>query len=244
MSDIRRSLALTALHTLVVLATLTLVAVLVIAGVMWYTASEPNRRAKATQTACMQNLMQLGKACEMYEIAWGDVRLPYGIPDAYSPEGMMMWPDLLLPYLKQIEDGDVSYTALGRRRFRCPAALEDDTGLAYQFSYGINTFCGGWMPGDSPVVVSITKAKYPSQTIRLAETEWEAQGGSLLAALPSEFVLDDPTCHRFATRHNDLGNVLWLDGHVSMMTRPRYCLTDGQPNPSVWLRLDGPKPDP
>ncbi len=204
-------------------------------------------RAKALQTTCINNLNQMGKAAEMYQQAWGDVLVPYGAPFAYKPAGSH-WPDLLDPYLKQLEGGRVAAGTVGKL-YKCPAAVEEEEiGFAYERSYGMNQYCGGWMPGATGaniVVVPASKAKYPSQTIRLAETEWKAQGGSFFAPRHDEYTAGDPSCHRFATRHNDSGNILWVDGHVSSMNIDKYMLNDGGANRGqVWLRLEGPKPQP
>jgi len=208
-------------------------------------------RAKALQTACVNNLNQLGKACEMYQQAWGDILVPYGTPFAYWPAGRH-WVELLDPYLKQLEGGHADAGKIGKI-YKCPSAVEEEeSGFAYERSYGINQYCGGWMPGGTPVVTPVSKAKYPSQTLRLAETEWKAQGGSFFAPRIDEYVANTPSCHKFAIRHNDVGEILWVDGHVSSMTEGRYYY-QGDPtsaaeransNKNVWLRLTGPKYQP
>jgi prepilin-type N-terminal cleavage/methylation domain-containing protein/prepilin-type processing-associated H-X9-DG protein len=196
-------------------------------------------RAKALQATCLNNLNQLGKAAEMYQSAWGDVLVPYGMPF-----GTGIWYNLLDPYLKQIEGGSFNNYNLGKI-YRCPAAPEEETqGWAFQRSYGMNAHCGGAMNTNSAVVVPVSKAKYPSQTIRIAEVAWEptpgaGQGGSAFAMDPR--VSDG---REFPGRHNGTGSVLWIDGHVSSMTPERYSLMDNQPDQAVWLRLSGPKPEP
>ncbi|MBP6963060.1 MAG: prepilin-type N-terminal cleavage/methylation domain-containing protein [Armatimonadetes bacterium] len=199
-------------------------------------------RAKALQTTCLNNMKQLGVACEMYQSAWGDVLVPWGAPfNAMTG----IWYSLLDPYLRQIEGGTFNNANLGKI-FRCPAAAEEELlGWAYQRSYGMSSRVGGWLnAGNNPIVYSVSKAKYPSQTVRIAESDWEpapgqGQGGSAFAP--------DPTVNdgrKFPGRHNGTGSVLWIDGHASSMTPDRYGLLDNQTDRAVWLRLTGPKPNP
>lgn len=194
-------------------------------------------RALSAQVECAENLKTLGVAAEMYQADWDDVLVPYGAPFTWNPPGM--WPTLLNKYVDPLNTG----TTVGKL-FKCPAtAMEAPTGFAYERSYGINIQCGGWMPGGTPVVVPAKKVRYPASTIRLAEVSWQAQGGSYFAALPTNYVPNDPTCHQFATRHNGKGNVLWIDGHVSAMTIEQYNMLDSGPySGQIWLRLEPPKP--
>ncbi|MBP6963061.1 MAG: prepilin-type N-terminal cleavage/methylation domain-containing protein [Armatimonadetes bacterium] len=238
---VRRQRGFTLIELLVVIAI-----ILILAAILFPVFAKV--RSKALQTTCLNNLKQLGIACEMYQSAWGDVLVPYGAPFAWTPNGM--WPMLLNPYLKQITADNMAVAGNLGKLFRCPAAQEEEiAGWAFERSYGMNTYCGGWQAVNptpaQAIVVSTSKAKYPSQTIRIAETEWRAVGGSFFAALPSAYVDNDPTCHRFATRHNDQGCVLWIDGHVSTMTMATYLAPAGYTRASaVWLRLTGPKPNP
>jgi prepilin-type N-terminal cleavage/methylation domain-containing protein/prepilin-type processing-associated H-X9-DG protein len=203
-------------------------------------------RSKALQTTCANNLKQLGIASEMYQTAWGDVLVPFGAPFNVQSG---IWYSLLDPYLKQIPGGNFDNTNLGKI-FRCPAAAEEEVqGWAYQRSYGLNLRCGGWFNRDDPInapekviVIPVSRAKYPSQTVRVAEGDWEpaaggGQGGSALAPDPN---IDDG--RSFPGRHNGSGEVLWIDGHVTTMTPGQYNRLDNQTVRSVWLRLSGPKP--
>ncbi len=200
-------------------------------------------RGKALQTTCASNLKQLGVACEMYQAAWGDVLVPFGMPFNDLDH---IWYALLDPYLRQIEGGRFNNTNLGKL-FRCPAAEEEEIGAwAYQRSYGMNGRVGGAtfqseIDNRTVRTVPASKAKYPSATVRVAESAWDSQGGSGFAP--------DPTANQpdryFPGRHNGVGNVLWIDGHVTSMTRQRYewpgPSTDTNPDKAVWLRLGGPK---
>ncbi len=246
---IRRQRGFTLIELLVVIAI-----ILILAAILFPVFAKV--RAKALQTTCASNLKNIGVAAEMYQSAWGDVLLPYGTPFGWPSSDpnrdCRMWYELVEPYLKQIEGGRMTGKNLGKI-FKCPAAAEEEEGgFAYERSYGINQKCGGWMDAnrnDSRYwdVKAVSAAKYPSATIRVAETEWKAQGGSAFAAQPwtgNSRTAWGPNDHRFAPRHADAGNVLWIDGHVSSMNDERYCLGDDQSDKNVWLRLGGPKPQP
>ena len=228
---VRRQRGFTLIELLVVIAI-----ILILAAILFPVFAKV--RAKALQTTCLNNLRQLGVACEMYQSAWGDVLVPYGAPFAYGSH----WPNLIDPYLMQIDKTSTHTDKIGKI-YRCPAAKEEEEiAFAYKRSYGMNLWCGGWQSLPA-TVVPVSKAKYPSQTIRIAETEWKAQGGSYFAAQPIVYIPNDPTCHKFATRHNDQGSILWIDGHVSSMTMQTYLRRDNGPrNGQIWLRLEGPKP--
>jgi prepilin-type N-terminal cleavage/methylation domain-containing protein/prepilin-type processing-associated H-X9-DG protein len=238
---IRKQRGFTLIELLVVIAI-----ILILAAILFPVFAKV--RSKALQTTCGNNLKQLGIASEMYQNAWGDVLVPYGMPFGWSGH---LWQELLDPYLKQIEGGRMSAANTLGKVFKCPAAAEEtEEGWAVERSYGMNQGVGGAgsqavIDDGKAIVVPVAKAKYPSQTIRIAETEWRAQGGSLFAAPPSAYSATDPTCHKFATRHNNVGEILWIDGHVSSMDMERYLWRGpaGDPNPdkAVWLRLGGPK---
>lgn len=245
----RRQRGFTLIELLVVIAI-----ILILAAILFPVFAKV--RAKALQTACINNLNQMGKACEMYQQAWGDVLVPYGAPFLWAGQGGAMWPQLIDPYLKQIEGGKLVTTGKMGKIFKCPAAVEEEeTAFAFERSYGMNTTMGGWMalnPRPQDIDVNpVSKAKYPSQTMRIVETEWKAQGGSYFAADPRQYDPNNPACHRFAIRHNDVGNVLWVDGHVSSMSMQRYiyrgentAAENANPDKRVWLRLTGPKYQP
>ncbi len=236
---IRRQRGFTLIELLVVIAI-----ILILAAILFPVFAKV--RGKALQTACANNLKQLGVASELYQSAWGDVIVPYGMPFGWTGH---MWPELLDPYLKQISGGKMTGSNLGKL-FECGAARKEEEGTMGERSYGMNIWCGGAMSAQDCAdgkadVVSVTKVKYPSSTIRIAETRWTGNtGGTLFAALPEEYD-GTQTCRQFAIRHNDVGEILWIDGHVSNMTLSQYNDRHwgGARNGQVWLRLEGPKPN-
>lgn len=196
-------------------------------------------REASEHQICTNNLKRMGVAAEMYQADWDDVLVPYGAPFTWAPTGRV-WPELLDAYIKRLP-GPIVTTGQVPREYRCPSH-PDQTGFAYERTYGMNQKCGGWYPGQGPVVVPLKSVRYPQATIRIAESEWAAQGGSWWAPRPQDNPSQDPLGHRFPERHGGKGNVLWIDGHVSAMTRAQYNLMDNQPDVNVWLRLTGPKP--
>lgn len=198
-------------------------------------------RETSEQQTCTENLKRLGVACEMYQADWDDILVPYGAPFQWAGAGGAFWPQLLDVYIRKIPGGRITTTGIMPPEYRCPSQ-SDETGYAYERTYGINARCGGWMPGGSPTVVPLRMVRYPQATIRIAESMWHAQGGSFFAARPEEYQPGDPNCHMLPDWHNGKGNVLWMDGHVSAMTRDQYNMTDTQTDPDIWLRFTGPKP--
>jgi len=212
--------------------------IIILAGILFPVFSAA--RAKAQHATCINNLKQLGLAAEFYQEDWDQVLVPWGAPFAWPPEGRM-WPELLNPYLRQIEGERMYEPGKLGRIFRCPVAAEDEVQqFSAERSYGMNHYCGGWLPGQEPAAVPLSKVRYPAQTVRIAETWWpERQSGTFFAATPRP-PLDYITP---PGRHNGLNVVLWIDGHVTSMRNERYLLTDNGPsNGNVWCRLEGPKP--
>ncbi|MCL6520561.1 MAG: DUF1559 domain-containing protein [Armatimonadetes bacterium] len=200
-------------------------------------------RERAMQTTCANNLKQLGVAAEMYQSDWDDVLVPWGAPFDWAGAH---WPQLLDPYLKQIEGGRMTGTNLGKI-YRCPSFEADEVASwSAERSYGMNVYCGGWYKpdGSDARVVPLSKVRYPAQTVRIAETCWPGgQKGTFFAATPN------PPLNYIAPpgRHNGLNNVLWIDGHVSAMTNERYLFKDNNVDElgyvgNVWCRMSGPKP--
>lgn len=193
------------------------------------TATLKHTRAATEAVKCAENLKCIGVACEMYQQDYDDVLVPYGAPFAYGS----MWPELLNRY------AGTPGAALSPI-FKCPQP-PPTTGWAYERSYGINILSGGWMQGGTPVVVPVKKITYPHATIRVAESAWPMQGGSYFAPQPKDYY--DENSHHFPERHMGKGNVLWMDGHVSSMTRAQYNTRDaGAYYGQIWLRFEAPKP--
>lgn len=191
---------------------------------------------------CVQNLKRLGEACEMYQADWHGVLVPYGAPFAWGPAGSL-WMELLEPYLRRMEgpsSSGMNGVNIGKM-FMCPSRPSEC--WCVRRTYGMNDRCGGWDPGKEPVVISLKKVRYPRATVRIAEVDWELCNGSLLAGVPSQYRANDRESLEFPECHLGKGNVLWIDGHVSSMTREQYNMRDDGPDDgNIWLRLEGPKP--
>ncbi len=200
-------------------------------------------RAKALQTSCINQLKQLGIACDMYQQAYGDVLVPTNALQETSPgrTTAVTWPDLLDPYLKQ-STGRLYEGGTGKL-YRCPACPEESGEAASwqaERSYGMN-----WYLGYTNRTVPCSKCKYPASTLRITES-WGVQGGSMYAPMPN---MEKMSFWQVTSPgwHNGQASVLWVDGHVSVMNSERVLLDDGK-GPyglgQVWCRLEGPKPQP
>ncbi len=148
------------------------------------------------------------------------------------------------PYIEQAE-GIVSFDS--PKVYRCPSAPEDEAAaswLVYR-SYGMNLYCGMGPDGFVPMA----QVKYPAHTIRITECWEDMMGGSFYAPMPnmSGWQVGAPGWH------DGNNNVLWIDGHVSVMkattgggssTDPAEVMykDDGPNLGRVWCRLVGPKP--
>ena len=206
-------------------------------------------REKAQQSKCINNLKQMGAAIAMYEDDY-DTIMPWFVTPAevygYS------WKDLMNPYLKQLKGGRVAgYDEAEGEVFKCPSAPVEQMTIDWRAgrNYGYNSYLRN--------TVSTTQVKFPGSTLRITETDGKDPdgppddpdpGGSWTMPIP-----DDVTgtgageFARYAPGwHNGMNNCLWVDGHVSSMTRQRVMMTDNNRDSSgrvgnVWARL-APKP--
>lgn len=234
---IRRDKGFTLIELLVVVAI-----IIILAAILFPVFAKA--RAKAMQTTCMNNLKQIGTACSMYESDNDEMLVPYGNPFAWNMG--TIWYEIINPYLKQINSstGMMTGSNLGQI-FKCPASpLEEEDvtgGYTSERTYGYNIYLGGNYGGGTNLK-PLDAVKYPASTVRVAEVIWytdttytTVKSGSAFAAQPS--VADGRALPDY---HNGMGNVLWVDGHVTAMRRQQYMTNS--PIPDAWLQLKGPKP--
>lgn len=204
--------------------------------VVWILAPRGYPR-KAVQTACANNLKQIGMAIEMYAADWGDHRPPLHTTSQRAPEGQS-WPDLLMPYLRKIA-GPNSGANLWKL-FRCPESIGD------RLSYSVNRRIAG---------MGQWKIKYPSVTIAVfdsvndspennnlnGDSFWRPSDGGVpsaggLVIWPGRQPFWKPKLPKWASpRHHSTTEILCADGHVTSVT------LDETPDPEP-LRFDPAKP--
>lgn len=207
-------------------------------------------RESAQKTRCLNNLKQMAAAIEMYEDDYGAAIMPYATkPNFWG----YYWQDLLDPYIQQLKNAvGGTYTGQGEL-LTCPSAPKEAAvggkGWMVGKTYGYNIYLNSR--------IRVSQVKYPAVTLRLAECSNQNPdlpphpidnpywGGSWFAPLPDgasagyQFEIFAPGWH------NGMSTVLWVDGHVSIITRQRVMLRDdnfsGDIDGNVWCRL-APKP--
>lgn len=197
-------------------------------------------REKAQERKCMANLRMIGRAIALYEDDYESI-MPWG-------SGSKNWSDLAKDYVKAVWDNGSNYEEGMDTLLDCPSVPHPNDQLT---TYGYNRYLGKMKRAQNPLIVLPVKVKYPALTIRITET---------LRPQPNAFpeILDSRIEGTFAPVpdwkaaglsgplytpgwHNGRNNVLWVDGHVSTMTKEEVMLSDSNSDPNVWARLS-PKP--
>jgi len=174
-------------------------------------------REKARQTACLSNLRQIGTAGLMYAQDY-DERL---FPIAYDDWSHYWWGyvdrqnqrldtqrSFLYPYMRNAEIQ------------ACPSFRES---RAYQYGllgYGYNYVYLSPMqpPTYTPIAVALAQINSPVETAWLADVaQWRTWGAGAPVFEGTGFLeppsYNNPTFHG---RHNQMGVVLWCDGHAKV----------------------------
>lgn len=223
------------------------IAIVLVAGLMGIL---PRMREKARQEKCIANLQSIAEAIKFYEDDY-DAIMPWGSGGRYGAPGPCNWSDLAEVYVKAVWD-DGSNTEDGMNDLlNCPSARQASVTIGQGRTYGYNPYLGKLRrAGKAPAVVP-PEVEYPATTMRITETlcphpmatmkgvegpfagtfapvpDWKAAGLSGPVLAPGW--------------HHGRNNVLWVDGHVSTMTKEQVMLKDSNPDPNVWARLS-PKP--
>ena len=205
-------------------------------------------RDKAQQSKCLNNLKQMGAACEMYQDDYDGMVLPFGVYALAGRSGGerwgYMWQDLVDPYVKQLKGVGGSVITEQGELFICPSAPIEKATVGWQAAktYGYNEHLRAG--------TTLEEIKYPSLTLRITECSDQNpdlpdsssnpyKGGSWYAPMPNMvggFQVYAPGWH------SEYNCVLWVDGHVTTMHYSRVMWDDGGPLVGrVWCRL-APKP--
>jgi len=183
-------------------------------------------RDKARQATCTSNLKQIGLAAMQYAQDY-DEFLPHSGTAYQCGSAMPNWKELIAPYV------GVSPTAknLESGVFRCPSQPNKSCGNAgygdggKYGGYGWNFLYMGNAASTSSLTawVNLAKDPGPSTTIMAGETsDYYASAGDTSNAVRAFYIYASPAasegnkfvCHR----HNDGGNFIWADGHVTWIS--------------------------
>jgi prepilin-type N-terminal cleavage/methylation domain-containing protein/prepilin-type processing-associated H-X9-DG protein len=217
----RRSSGFTLIELLVVIAIIA-----ILAAILFPVFARA--RAKALQTACLNNVKQLTLGCLMYQ-SDNDGWMPPAWQAWPAPSSYPGWRDGTYPYVKNVQI------------FQCPsqpnAGLTADlvpgsTSTKFPISYAINSDCGSWSgnpptggsnkmgtydngPGSSGPQ-NASQIKVPAETILIMESALETEslstdsgGGNLCTGANA--------CQNIAAPHNGQSNYGFCDGHAKSL---------------------------
>ncbi len=189
-------------------------------------------RAKGRETACKNNLAQIGLGHSQYIADYND----YTIPVANGGASVNMWHNVLSGVGDTLETPFKGAKYIPEKMLICPASKTTQANVRSQFpSYGLN----GTLYDDSNNGVSrkVTSQKYPSAKVTIADsilqgaiyTPDAAARGYWRLRLSSYSASFGVPCGR----HNRIANVLFLDGHLEGIK----IMTEGDPLLTPTFRL-------
>jgi len=161
-------------------------------------------REKARQSSCQSNLKQIGLGVQMYMQDYDERVLPArlgGVPND------VCWTELTQPYIKN------------EQIFICPSHSSpvassgtDGYPKSYGLNYEIHTFNVYAGHAANPVTVwppiTLAQMTEPAELISCVDFDFNQPGVHY-------HTIDD----RVDWRHNEMGNILFMDGHVKSMKR-------------------------
>ena len=168
-------------------------------------------REKARQATCQSNLKQIGLAWAMYAQDYDERCAPCATRTADDTGYLAYWWDLFYPYINNVQ------------LYECPSQTSTR-------GYGYNRRCFTLYPGyrTQPTIAKLAAIKQPSEKICMADaygSRWyiyndgtNPQGGTV-----STFGI--------YPYHNEMGNVLWCDGHVKTVNPMEF-----QTNSGYWYQ--------
>lgn len=205
-----------------------LLVVVVIVGILAALALPAFNRMKSRAQAgkCVGNVRGLLNAIQMY-VADNDGNLPYS--SYQGGQNTLWWQQEIAPYVgfdweKVMEKNPWAFEARLPDIFRCPADPWWGKTYALDPSYGINHFLtktipDGGLSGTYPPDTPRTKAASvpsPATMIMLADSGHKEEDGDVAWRIARW-----PDAQAPLARHDGLGTIGWMDGHVTLETAAR-----------------------
>ncbi len=178
-------------------------------------------RKKARQTSCLSNLRQIGLAGLQYAQDY-DERL---FPVSYDNWQHYWWG--FVDYANGTVDFTRSFLHPYMRNAQlkaCPSFVPEaryfafgHLGYGYNYAY-LSPF--GPPPRYTPTPVSLAQIVNPAETVWLADSARLNTWAYATPTMEANAYLEPPSSNypTFHARHNEVGNVLWCDGHGKVFT--------------------------
>jgi len=190
-------------------------------------------RENARKSSCASNLKQIGIAWQMYAQDYDETIMRVSSQDDGGP--LRYWWGRMDGATLVQEDGLLFPYTRSTQIQACPSFDKTLTSSVGFTGYGYNNAYlspSEYLPptwAETPKPVKLSAVNSPSETVTFADasrinfTDKTTLEASTFLAPPADAVPGDFSGNypNFQGRHNDMGNVLWADGHVKAV-KPKY----------------------